>query len=630
MVARASSSARCVGWWSSRRRDGERAEPAVGHLVADQPAGQGGGVDLGRRQLRLTCPPARGAQEREVEPHVVADEHRRPGEVEQRGEHGLDARRRGDDGIGEAGEQRDPGRDRAARVDERLERAEALAAAHLDRTDLGDHVVVAVPARGLEIEDAERRRRRAACRIDDQVVEAALLRSIPSVPARCHDTTNTRSRQEHAYDRRPVRDRVLNVAAVRHPRPRRRSSTAGCARRSSSRWRWPRRGRRSPAARVPGRAASRTSSQPRSRRGARALRRAIEADDTFRRRLAAGALPELVDPIGIEWLRREDGWEQRSRGSSSEADVDASEPTPSSALRRAEKRREAAEQAAAAQPRRARRVALQDRGAAAAARRAAGAPATRRSTVAGRPRSCWRRRRLPNATPTIGPRRHGLASLPWRRRARGRPGTGQRGDESARRVLADRAERAGVGLAATRSPSCAPGAVGASSRRSVERPRRRRRARPRRASSPLPGGVVRDSLTAAEHLLRRRARSVVVDGYNVAKLGVARRRAGWPAGVVPSTSIEKLARRFGSDITVVFDGADVVGRPRRAPSAGPGRLLAGRRDRRRRHPRRGRRDACRRGPSSWSPTIRPCGAPCAAGGANIMSQRRSSWRLARR
>ena len=43
------------------------------------------------------------------------------------------------------------------------------------------------------------------------------------------------------------------------------------------------------------------------------LRRAIEADGEFRTRLSAGALPELVDPIGIEWLRREDGWEAAHR-----------------------------------------------------------------------------------------------------------------------------------------------------------------------------------------------------------------------------------------------------------------------------------------------------------------------------
>jgi predicted RNA-binding protein with PIN domain len=51
---------------------------------------------------------------------------------------------------------------------------------------------------------------------------------------------------------------------------------------------------------------------------------------------------------------------------------------------------------------------------------------------------------------------------------------------------------------------------------------------------------------------------VLVDGYNVAKLA-------WPAldlagqRVVLLDAIENLARRFGSDITVVFDGADLVG-----------------------------------------------------------------------
>ena len=51
---------------------------------------------------------------------------------------------------------------------------------------------------------------------------------------------------------------------------------------------------------------------------------------------------------------------------------------------------------------------------------------------------------------------------------------------------------------------------------------------------------------------------MLVDGYNVAKLA-------WPdldcAGqrIVLLDAIENLARRFGSDITVVFDGADVIG-----------------------------------------------------------------------
>jgi predicted RNA-binding protein with PIN domain len=50
----------------------------------------------------------------------------------------------------------------------------------------------------------------------------------------------------------------------------------------------------------------------------------------------------------------------------------------------------------------------------------------------------------------------------------------------------------------------------------------------------------------------------LVDGYNVAK-------QAWPRldlasqRVVLLDAIENLVRRYGSDITVVFDGADVVG-----------------------------------------------------------------------
>jgi chromosome segregation ATPase len=77
------------------------------------------------------------------------------------------------------------------------------------------------------------------------------------------------------------------------------------------------------------------------------LRRAIEADPVFRRRLSAGALPELVDPIGIEWLRCEEGWEQRVAALVAEHEDAEARAGDESALRRSEKRREAAEQAAA-------------------------------------------------------------------------------------------------------------------------------------------------------------------------------------------------------------------------------------------------------------------------------------------
>jgi hypothetical protein len=79
-----------------------------------------------------------------------------------------------------------------------------------------------------------------------------------------------------------------------------------------------------------------------------------------------------------------------------------------------------------------------------------------------------------------------------------------------------------------------------------------------RVALPLPGGVARDSLKAAEYLLRAPGALVLVDGYNVAKLA-------WPDDELERQRIrcldlaDEIARRFGSDITVVFDGADVVG-----------------------------------------------------------------------
>jgi predicted RNA-binding protein with PIN domain len=73
----------------------------------------------------------------------------------------------------------------------------------------------------------------------------------------------------------------------------------------------------------------------------------------------------------------------------------------------------------------------------------------------------------------------------------------------------------------------------------------------------LPGGVIASSAEAAEFLLRSDA-VVLVDGYNVAKLA-------WPSRSLEAQrnqlldAVENLARRFGSDLTVVFDGAAVVG-----------------------------------------------------------------------
>ena len=52
----------------------QRAEPAVGHLVAHQAAGQGDGVDVHRVEARVAGALERRTQERHVEADVVADD----------------------------------------------------------------------------------------------------------------------------------------------------------------------------------------------------------------------------------------------------------------------------------------------------------------------------------------------------------------------------------------------------------------------------------------------------------------------------------------------------------------------------------------------------------------------------
>jgi hypothetical protein len=90
------------------------------------------------------------------------------------------------------------------------------------------------------------------------------------------------------------------------------------------------------------------------------------------------------------------------------------------------------------------------------------------------------------------------------------------------------------------------------------RPLRKRIPMPRRTPLPIPGGLYGHSAAVTEHLLRAPGVVVIVDGYNVVKLG-------WPAldlarqREVGLDAAEDLARRWGTAITVVFDGADVPG-----------------------------------------------------------------------
>ncbi len=144
-----------------RRRTGmpgQRRQLVVRHLVRKQRRpGDPGGVDDLRLRPHQAEPGARPAQEAGVVGGVVRDQDRARREIEE-GFHGmLHPRRPGDRPVGDAGEGDDQRGDRDARVHQRLELAQDLAAGDLDRADLGDLPRGGRPARRLQVHDDERR-----------------------------------------------------------------------------------------------------------------------------------------------------------------------------------------------------------------------------------------------------------------------------------------------------------------------------------------------------------------------------------------------------------------------------------------------------------------------------------------
>jgi predicted RNA-binding protein with PIN domain len=89
---------------------------------------------------------------------------------------------------------------------------------------------------------------------------------------------------------------------------------------------------------------------------------------------------------------------------------------------------------------------------------------------------------------------------------------------------------------------------------------------PARRPVPLPGGIRDDGPEAAEHLVRVPGSVVLVDGYNVSK-------TAWPDLGPPEQrdrlvhALGELSARTGTDVEVVFDGAEQPepARPARPP-----------------------------------------------------------------
>ena len=285
------------------------------------------------------------------------------------------------------------------------------------------------------------------------------------------------------------------------------------------------------------------------------IRKIVDNDEVFRTRIAAGALPELVDPIGKLWLERPDGWHDRMTELVAQAEAAEVEADAARRLKRAEKRREAAEQVAARS--RAEIVALSTQ------------VAERNEVIDGL------RSDLQKLTDEIAEVRAELIDtrndvrhardreqaavqkLAAAEAARDGALAAQGKAEHVRDdVLADRAavaaERSELARLAAAAASLADQLAVAAAPPTTGAP-----PPVKRKPLAMPGGVVGSSSAAAEFLLRSGA-TVLVDGYNVAKLA-------WPnldlAGqrVVLLDAMENLAKRFGSDISVVFDGSHVVG-----------------------------------------------------------------------
>jgi predicted RNA-binding protein with PIN domain len=291
------------------------------------------------------------------------------------------------------------------------------------------------------------------------------------------------------------------------------------------------------------------------------LRRAIDGDEAFRTAIAAGALPELVDPIGILWLQRPEGWESQVEQLVAEQADAAADAELRTSLRREEKRRRAAEQVAVRL-----RTDIAEREASIDALRAE-LDGLRADVVKAEDEVAELRAELVDLRIEARHARDREAAAAARLDA-ALSAPSVRSDDVDHRVAEVGVEANGVEMSGIAVNGVDPGAVAELARATRELAGRLEALLPSETPPPspraearrplrLPGGVIASSAEAAEFLLRSDA-VVLVDGYNVAKLA-------WPSRTLEAQrtqlldALENLARRFGSDLTVVFDGASVVG-----------------------------------------------------------------------
>lgn len=327
------------------------------------------------------------------------------------------------------------------------------------------------------------------------------------------------------------------------------------------------------------------------------VRAVVDGDDAFRTALAraAAAAPELLDEPSLLWLTRPAGW--RTRLASLVADADAGDLAAE--LRRSERRREAAEGAAhrvlaevtALRAELDRRTDVSSSSAQEIERLRRDLTVAR--TEVERHQSALRRageqvRAADERTErVVAERDAALARAAEAERIRdevlasrasGGGATVELANEAAVLAGADAvaalledqalvARRLGVELdrLTRRLRELEPTVNGERPSTSVERsPRpagragRGRGTAPQRMPIAVPGGLYGDSLAAAEHVVRYPNAVVIVDGYNVAKLR-------FPTLALPQQRercidlCEDVARRWGTNIVVVFDATNAAG-----------------------------------------------------------------------
>lgn len=283
-----------------------------------------------------------------------------------------------------------------------------------------------------------------------------------------------------------------------------------------------------------------------------AVRAALEGDGEFLRRLGMVATDELVDPVGMLWLTRPEGWEQRIADELARQAAQREPVDEAGELRREQKRREAAESAAYRA-----RIEVGELKESLAREREAVAQLSARAERAERD--------------AAAAKSHAREVEAMARRRE----SGARVADAAAGAVAAELEALRVELAAAQAARDAALEVRAGEASAIDVVRLRallqeavaltgvaapKAGRRRTGRTPLavPGGLHRDADAATEHLLRAPGVLVLVDGYNVAKLG-------WPDLTLEQQRercldvCDDLARRWGTELHVVFDGADVVG-----------------------------------------------------------------------